>query len=215
MVQFKSLIQSEYGYTDFQMKQIRYILSSLGSEISKLIFLMIYFSSISKLPEMVIAVITLLSVRNFTGGIHLKHYTSCFILSFGVFYLGICILPTLINLNTLVMLIILNICIVLTYLIGPVFSVYRASLSEEHKKNCCIKAATSILLYMFAVFVFQKNDLLYTGFWMIVLQTLQLGLAKIYFSVCCIFRKTEMKRLKCIVGRMREQSQNDWNRRNC
>lgn len=181
MIHLRRMIQTEYGYTDFQMKQIRYIVLSLGSEISKLMILIYFFHMISRLSEIIVSVITLLAVRNFTGGIHLKHYMSCLVLSFCFFYLGICVLPSLINLDTLTMLIVLNICILLTYLIGPIFSVYRPPLSKEEQKSCCTKAATSILIYMLTVFLFQKNDLLYTGFWIIVLQTLQLGLAKIIF----------------------------------
>lgn len=182
MLQLKEQIQAEYCYTKFQMDQIDYILFSLSSEVSKLVFITLFFSYISKLPELIVSVIALLSVRNFTGGIHLKRYISCLLLSFGFFFLGICILPNLINLDTLAMLIVLDICIILVYSIGPVLSVYRTPLSEGEKKSSCIKAATSILIYALLVFIFQKNSLLYAGFWMIVLQTLQLGLAKIIFN---------------------------------
>lgn len=177
-MQFKSQLQTEYHYTDLEMRQINYVLISFGSEISKLILITLFFFRISKLEELAVSVIALLSVRNFTGGIHLKHYISCLLLSFGIFFTGICVLPEIICLDTLTMLIILNICIILIYRIGPVLSSYRPVLSEERKKSSSLKAATSVLIYTFAVFVFQKNSCLYAGFWIIVLQTLQLGLAK-------------------------------------
>lgn len=177
-MQFKSQLQAEYQYTDLEMKQINYMLISFGSEISKLLLIALFFLRVSKLTELAVSVIVLLSVRNFTGGIHLKHYLSCLLLSFGIFFMGICILPTIITIDTLTMLIILNICIILIYRIGPVLSTYRPALSEERKKSSSLKAATSILIYTFIVFVFQKSSCLYAGFWIIVLQTLQLGLAK-------------------------------------
>ena len=179
MVQLRQQIQAEYHYSDYQMQQITYMFLSFLSETSKLIFMAAFFILIQKLPEFLVAVLALMSVRNFTGGIHLKHYSTCLLLSFSFFFLGICVLPNLIRLDTLEMLLILNLCIIAVYLSGPVLSVYRPPLTEEQKKSNSLKAATSILIYILIVFIFQKTSCLYAGFWVIVLQTLQLGLAKI------------------------------------
>lgn len=179
MEHIKKQFQKEFQYTDFQMRQIKFIFLTLLSEASKLLLLFIFFAIISKLPELLISIIALLAVRCSTGGIHLKHYFSCFLLTWGILFMSICILPHVIHLNTLGMLFILNICIITVYLIGPIPSEYRPTLSAEHKKRSCIKAATSILVYMYIIFLFPQKQYLYTGFWTILLQTLQLGLAKI------------------------------------
>lgn len=172
-------LQEENKYSDYEMKQIKYLTSAFVSEASKLLLLAVFFSFLSKLPELAVSVIALLSVRNFMGGIHLKHYSSCLLLSWGIFFMGICVLPYCINLSVLGMMVILVLCLVAVYLIGPVLSPYRTVLTDNQKKSSSLKAATAILIYLTLVFIFQRNSCLYAGFWIIVLQTLQLGLAKI------------------------------------
>lgn len=127
---------------------------------------------------MLVSVIALFSVRLFMGEIHFKHYFPCLLFTFGIFYSGICILPFYVHLNAADALTVLNLCILLNYLTEPVVSSYRISLTKAQKRSSSIKAATSILLYITIIFVFQENDYLYAGFWIIVLQTLQLIIAK-------------------------------------
>lgn len=179
LCQTKKQIQEEYQYTDFQMRQIKYIIFSLFSELSKLFLLYLFFSHISKTLELTVSIFAMLSVRIFTGGIHLKHYFSCLLLSWGILFMSICILPNFIYLDTLSMMLIMILCIMAIYFIGPIPSSHRPALSDMQKKRDSIKAATSILIYIYLTFVFQKNDYLYTGFWSILLQTLQLGFSKI------------------------------------
>lgn len=175
----KKTLQVELQYTDFQIQQIEYVLLTLLSEISKLFVFFVFFANISKLPELMISLISLLSVRIFTGGIHLKHYISCLLLSFGILFASICILPHLINLNAFGIILILFICIITIYLIGPVPSSQRPTLSKNQKKSGSLKAAASILIYMSIILIFPDNQYLHIGFWSILLQTIQLGLAKI------------------------------------
>jgi len=179
MYQIKGFLQKEFHYTDYQYEQIKYVFLSFASEASKMLLLFLFFLFFSKIPELIVATVVLLSVRIFTGGLHMKHYFSCFFVSFLIFFLGIFVLPNLITISTLGMIFILNICIVLVYICGPILSVYRPPITSEQKKSNSIKAATSILIYMYIIFVLPSNGCLYVGFWMIVLQTLQLGLAKI------------------------------------
>lgn len=178
MKQLKKLLQKECNYTDFQIQQIQYFLLSLASETSKFLILLIFFKHISKTLEMLISTIALLSVRLFMGGIHFKHYLPCLLFTFGIFYTGICIFPFYVHLNVAAVLTILNLCILLNYLTGPVLSSYRTPLTKAQKRSSSTKASTSILLYIIIIFIFQENNYLYTGFWIIVLQTLQLITAK-------------------------------------
>lgn len=179
MNQIKSLLQEEFHYTDLQMQKIRYMIMSFASEISKLLLIFVFFAHISKVPELIVSVAALLSVRNFTGGIHLKHYFSCLLLSFGIFYLGICVLPSYIAVKTAGMIAILLLCLLAVYIIGPVLSSYRPALTKVQKKCSSLKASAAILLYIIIILIVRENSCLYAGFWIIVLQTLQLGLAKI------------------------------------
>lgn len=179
MTHIKSFLQTEYHYTEYQFQQLQYLFLSFISEISKLIFIFVFFSIIYKLPELIVSVIALLSIRYFTGGIHLEHYISCFLLSFCIFFLSICVLPLLIDINSFAIILILNICLVLIYFIGPIPSSHRKALTDEQKQKYRLIAVTSVLIYICLIYLFQKTSCLYAGFWIIVLQTLQLGFAKI------------------------------------
>lgn len=175
----KGFLQTEYHYTNYECKKIKYVSLTILSEISKVLLLFIFFYSLERIQEFVVSTIVLLSVRIFTGGLHLKHYYSCFFVSLLLFFLGICILPELIAPSALVMSAVLILCIVLIYWIKPVPSSYRPVASNECQKRNSLIAATSILIYTYLIFLLPPSSSLYCGFWIIVLQTLQLGLAKI------------------------------------
>lgn len=176
---FKKALQEENHYSDYQMEVLGFYVHVFLSEGSKLLLLFVFYLCLHKVPEFLIAVATLMSVRSFTGGIHLLHYWSCLLLTFSIFFLGICVLPSLVTFTPLVMMIVLHFCIIGIYVIGPVLSIYRPPLSDEQKKSSSLKAATAVLFYTYLIFIFQENCYLYVGFWVIVLQTLQLGIAKI------------------------------------
>lgn len=176
---FKKALQEENHYSDYQMEVIGFYVHVFLSEGSKLLILFLFYLYLHKVPEFLIAVVTLMSVRSFTGGIHLLHYWSCLLLTFSIFFLGVYVLPSWITPSPLIMLIILHFCIIAIYMIGPILSIYRPPISDEQKKNSSLKAATAVLFYMYLIYVFQENSYLYVGFWIIALQTLQLGIAKI------------------------------------
>lgn len=180
MAQIRNLLLNEYHFTTYQLEKMKYVLLSLLSEITKFMLIISFFLIMHKLPELIVSTIVLICIRCFTGGIHLKHYLSCLILTFCIFFIGIYILPMLISINSFGMILVLNICIILIYLIGPVPSSYRPPLSAEQKNKCKIIAVTTILIFIYIIIVFQEASCISAGFWIIVLQTLQLGFAKIF-----------------------------------
>ncbi|MBD5474817.1 MAG: accessory gene regulator B family protein [Lachnospiraceae bacterium] len=183
----KYILHTSLNYDNYQIEQIKYILCSFSSEISKLILLAVFFTCIGKVPEFIVSVICLLTVRSYTGGIHLKHYFSCLLLSFIIFFLGICILPVHTSLNVLEILIILGIDIAAVYLLGAVPSPYRLPLTPKQRRHSSNKAAISIVTYMYILSLFHECQSLYAGLWIITLQILQLVFAKIN----CLLNKGE------------------------
>lgn len=183
----KYMLHTNLHYDNYQIEQIKYILCSFSSEISKLILLAVFFTYIGKIPEFIVSVTCLLTVRSYTGGIHLNHYLSCLLLSFVIFFLGICIFPVCISLNILGILIILSIDIAAVYLLGAVPSPYRSPLTPKQRRRNSNRAAVSIAIYMYILSLFHEYQCLYVGFWIITLQILQLGFARIK----CALRKGE------------------------
>ena len=75
-------LQKTYGYTDFQIGQIRYVIMSLLSEFSKLFIMGIFFYSTHMFGEYITAAFILCMIRTGAGGLHFKHYVTCFLFSF-------------------------------------------------------------------------------------------------------------------------------------
>ena len=86
-------LKNNYGYSDFQIGQIRYTIISILSDVSKLIIMGIFFILTDYFFQYLAAIATLLVLRTCTGGLHFKHYFSCLALSFFLLYIGICQLP--------------------------------------------------------------------------------------------------------------------------
>lgn len=75
-------LKNNYGYSDFQIGQIRYTIISILSDVSKLIIMGIFFILTDYFFQYLAAIATLLVLRTCTGGLHFKHYFSCLALSF-------------------------------------------------------------------------------------------------------------------------------------
>jgi Membrane protein putatively involved in post-translational modification of the autoinducing quorum-sensing peptide len=179
----KDYLQANFGYTDYQIEQIRYTLLSILSEISKLFIMGLFFAKTHHISQYFVAIIVLLILRTCTGGLHLKHYLSCLLVSFLIFYLGICQLSN-IALPRQVYFILLLVCVIINYLYAPVVSIYRPIPNGIRIKKSKRQAFAMITLYAVIMFIVPSNQYIITGFWIIQLQTLQLIAAKIQKRRC-------------------------------
>lgn len=171
-------LQTSFGYTDFQIEQIRYTVVSLLSEISKLFIMGIFFTMTHHLPHYLTAILVLLILRTCTGGLHFKHYSSCLLVSFLIFYLGICQLPSL-SFPKPAYFALLLVCMMIHYLFAPVVSSYRPIPNGIQVRKSKQQAFTIITAYALVMFIVPFNQYTITGFWIIQLQSLQLIVAKI------------------------------------
>ena len=108
-------LKNNYGYSDFQIGQIRYTIISILSDVSKLIIMGIFFILTDYFFQYLAAIATLLVLRTCTGGLHFKHYFSCLALSFFLLYIGICQLPKILLPRPLYFILLL-LCILINYL---------------------------------------------------------------------------------------------------
>lgn len=174
----QNYLQASFGYTDYQIEQIRYTVVSLLSEISKLFIMGIFFVMTHHLPQYLTAILVLLILRTCTGGLHFKHYSSCLLVSFLIFYLGICQLPSLL-LPKPAYFVLLLVCVMIHYLFAPVVSSYRPIPNGIQVKKSKRQAFAIITVYALIMFIVPFNQYTITGFWIILLQSLQLIAAKI------------------------------------
>ena len=179
-----SKVQAEYGYTDYQIKLIKFALTAIFYEVSKLLIFMVYFFATGKILEFFFALVPMLPLRTKTGGLHCKKYWSCFLVSFAYFYSVINVLPVIINVHPLAIYPVLLVCAIVDYMIGPISLKEKAALNN---KNIVSKAKIQSFQVVFFVavliFIFQDSRYLIVSFWTVVLHTIQLSITKMLKEV--------------------------------
>lgn len=170
------LIKKNYGFTDYQIAQLRFFFLTMFSEISKLLLIGICFWDVPLLFLWTIFIFQIL--RSSCGGLHCKTYWSCFFVSLGYMVLAIRILPVF-TMDKVLQMITLLICIIITYHIGPLTSVLHPVLSDSVCRNLRNKSFLIIFLYLIILYILPENSYIVTGYWVIILNTCQLILAKI------------------------------------
>ena len=134
MKNFKTFLQTNYHYTDYQIKVMDYCIKTCLSEISKFIFMGIFFSCFSAFHYYLYATLILWILRFCSGGLHCKTYIGCLLFSLTYLILCILLLPRFI-LSTFWTLVLLLMCIVTAYFIAPVPSIYRQHITSNRRKQ--------------------------------------------------------------------------------
>lgn len=165
--------------TDEYRKKLRqYYIQCFIMEGSKLILFSVIFSRLQLTKEYLFALFFLILLRTNGGGLHCKRYISCFLLSLSILALNIH-LATHFSLHILCSLLCLCSCLSLCITLVPITSKKRPKPSLHVRKRC--KLRTGILIFIFSTlyFLLPANLFLSTGFWAILLHTIQLLIAKI------------------------------------
>lgn len=188
-------LKKQYDFTDYQIAQLKYLFKTVTAEVSKLLIMAFLFRE--QLGLYFFAVTIMLLLRTSTGGMHCKTYWSCFAVSIGYMFLSIRVLP-LITINKLFQMILLFACMLINYHIGPVTSAVHAELSYSVSKRVRIQAFLIIFFYITLTYILPESIYVTTGFWVVILHTLQLIAAKIL--------KQERKQVKSTANKMQECS---------
>ena len=171
-----AFLKEQYGFSDYQVAQLAFLAKTLVSEFSKLLIMGILFRK--ELGMYLFAVSVMLLLRTATGGIHCKKYISCLLVSFSYIFLSLMVLPN-IPINKVFQLILLFICMLCNYYIGPVTSSVHAPLSEGLVKRVRLQAFLVIFFYLTFTFIVPENPYTIAGTWVIILHTLQLAAARV------------------------------------
>ncbi len=169
-------IKDTYHLSNYQIAQLAFLVKTLGSELSKLLIMGIFFHN--RLTLYIFALLVMLCLRCSTGGLHFYTYTGCLIAS--TLYLGLALFPLpYIKLRRWIQISLLLGCIITSYIIGPITSKYRPVSSIEHNKHRRNIACFFIFIYTLILYIIPENTYLTVGFWIIILHSLQLLVAKI------------------------------------
>ena len=176
-------IEATYDFSDYELKVIRYVITALIYDLSKLILLGLFFYFIGRLPYFLCALIPFFLLRTKNGGIHTKSYWSCLVLTFLVFIPTVILLPEFVPLCSIVRLCLMLPCACVEYLLGPQLSHREVKLDEQGKRKNRIASFQVVLLVAILMFLFPDNPYLLASFWMVLLHTIQLAITKIYKEV--------------------------------
>ena len=166
-------------YTRYQVQKIMYVIKTLSADISKVILLGIIFRN--HFLSYIVAMTVLFLLRSFSGGIHNNTYIGCFMSTLIYFLLSIIILPK-ITISFSIKVLLLTACIVLCEWIGPITSKHRPPLSQAKIAICKSITVTNIFLFILIGNIIPNSPYITVGFWVIILHTLQLIVAKLMIA---------------------------------
>lgn len=158
--------------------RLNYFLSCVIYEGSKIILFLLFFSLTHHLKSFLYALMILLPLRTISGGLHFKHYISCFAFSFGYFY-TVTVLLQSVQLPFWVSILLLISCVFINYAIGPVTSDSRPPLTTERIKQGRLRITAITCYESILTGLFFDTSLATVGFWTIVLHSVQLIIAKL------------------------------------
>ena len=174
-----ALIQKKYGFTDYQIAQLKYTFTILFSEISKFVILAFLFRN--HIVMYLYAAVLLGILRPSSGGLHAKTYWGCLFMSFLFFCASIYLLPQ-IGITKIWMVVLIIGCAAAIALVGPVESKYRKPPTDHMKKRLVAQSLIIILIHLI-LFCLNDSEILAVGNWIIIVQVAQLTIAKIYKEV--------------------------------
>ncbi len=172
----KDFLKEKYQLSNYQIAQLAFVFKTYLGELSKMLIMGFLFHRQLKLYLFLLFLMCLL--RSFSGGIHFYTYKGCLLGS--IIYMGTVIyILSRIEPPVYLQLFGLLICIISCYAIGPVLSKYRTNFPE--KQLCFCRNITCLIIFAYAIitYIIPANPYSISGFWMIILHSLQLYVAKI------------------------------------
>lgn len=172
----KKHLKEKYQLSNYQIAQIAFLFKTLLSELSKMIVMGILFHN--QFTLYLFALFVMLFLRCSTGGLHFYTYWGC--LACSIIYIGLALLVLpFIKVPTYLKLLLLLICIFICNFVGPIVSKYRPTPSKELYTRGIKTTCMFIFVYSIALYMIPENKHLTVGFWIIILHSLQLIVAKI------------------------------------
>lgn len=161
---------------EYQKKLRKYYALAALSEGSKALLFLVFFMSQGMVKEYFLCLLFMMPLRNMGGGLHCKHYVSCFLVSFTVIYSNILFAnwwdPT-VSIKLLSTLL----CAVIAYLLVPITSGNRPPATPEQIKHSKQNTMLILSICFVAMCIMPNNRYINIGYWTIIIHIAQLCVA--------------------------------------
>lgn len=169
-------IFKNYELTNEEKTKIRYVLTSLLYDISKILILGIIFYLTGHLIEYSVCTLIMIFIRPGIGGIHFKHYITCFLFSF--FIIGCSVfLSDYLDISKSFCLILLTVSMIIFSLTEPVETAGRKKPDSSVRLKLHVTSIVKIALYLLAVYILPFSRPLAAGSFLLGFLSLQLTFA--------------------------------------
>lgn len=176
-------LKAKYNLSNYQIAQLTFLMKTIFSEISKMLIMGFLFYPHFTLY--LFALLVMLCLRCTSGGLHFYTYFGCLFASTIYLWFAIILLPNLIlpiDIQLIMLLCSLTIC----YFCSPVTSKYRPEYPKYITQKCRTIVCIFIFIYTLILYIIPENNYFSVGFWVIILHSLQLLVAKIQKKGVCI-----------------------------
>lgn len=170
---------------------VKYGMQVVFSETLKILFLLLCFGTIGKIPEFLLALTILSLTRTYSGGLHFNTFNKCLLFTTAFFVMNIMILPNISIINSsFIFIIIVPLSILFMYLYSPIPSEHRPISSKKlYYKNKIIATVMTVAIYILLYIIPFNEHLKLIGIWTITLQVLQLIIGGIINEKKVIFNE--------------------------
>ena len=158
--------------------KIQYGLSVILSEGFKILFLILFFTIIHNQIYFYFSLCILLSIRIFSGGVHVNGTLICLFLTTLIFTLTCVLAPLMPRLNTEYYLLGSILSLIIVLIRAPICSVVRPIKSSKKKLQYKFTAALSIAIWTIILLSLAGTPYINCGFGTIFAQNIQLVLVK-------------------------------------
>lgn len=176
-------IRNTYDFSEYELKVIRYVITALLYDLSKLILLAVMFYYMNRIIYFICALIPFCLLRGKNGGIHTKNYWTCLLLTIAVFIPTVVVLPSIAPLTPMLRIGLMIPCAITEYLLGPLLSHREVKLDQKGMQRNRLASFQVVLIVAILLFLFPECPYLFASFWMVILHTVQLAITKIYKEV--------------------------------
>lgn len=178
------MVDSIYNYfnkyidlDELESAKLKYSLNTIISEVSKLIILFLIFIILDRKTFYLYSIITLFTIRPFTGGLHFDNYLNCLIFSI-LFFLLVLFSTIYITITPLLAFVLFVSSSISIATLVPIQSKYRLIANRKKSLKMKLIGLLSIFIHYIVFIINPENLYIINAIWLLSFQSFQLIISK-------------------------------------